>query len=225
MPARPAIEDAPTHKVPRAPVSLEVAFSTSSDLGRALACGIEPAGIAFATAWHLPVGSAVSLTLKATAVATLTVAGEVVACSPTSVGIRFPSLSAPDGAHLEELARASSSAKAGKPAAAHVSGVRSAVLWLSDEMLTDVTAELLGLKGVAVFDGPPEGITPDVIAASTTHLATAARIYPGVPLVAVNLSADALAGSSTAIKPNVYVKKPASATALMHAVVGLFRHA
>jgi hypothetical protein len=113
------------------------------------------------------------------------------------------------------------SASSRKTVEARLSKVSNVVLLLSDDMLADATAELLGQEGIATYDVLPEGMTPDVVAATGGHLAAAAKSFPGVPIVAVNLTGDALVGEMSRLKLAVFVKTPATGASLTRAICGV----
>jgi hypothetical protein len=155
---------------------------------------------------------------------------EVVESSPNDVLLRLVTLTPADAKAIKHLggggrlssmlASKAHPASSSKPVEARLSKVSTAVLMLSDEMLADAAAELLGEEGIATYDVLPQGMRPDVVAATGGHLATAAKALPGVPLVAVNLTEDALVGA-TRLKLTAFVKKPATGASLTRALCGL----
>jgi hypothetical protein len=183
-----------------------------------------PAGLTLATKRPLPVGTQLEVQIRlATWQGPLSAKGEVTAVSAEAMTVRLPELKPEELKRFQQLA-STSPTRSGKPFEPRISEVSVALLLLSDEMLTDVTAEMLGLKGVAAFDAAPEGLTPDVVAADAANLVAAAKAFPGVALVAVNLSGpDALAGGTTWIKPRSFVKKPAAGAGLTQAILSLLR--
>jgi uncharacterized protein (TIGR02266 family) len=206
---RPAASMLRSATVPKAPVRLKIRIPAQASF----ATKVESLALTFTTRQPLPLWTQLELEVAGPEEgAPWHARGEVISVSGKLLTVR--------------LADAPASAIKGlrKLGAASVPGVqvdvRIALLLLSDEMLADAGAELLCAEGIAAFDGIPEGLLPDVIAADAAHLTAASKRFPQARLVAVNLSGpDALIGDASRLKPRVFLKKPVSAIGLVNAIV------
>jgi len=223
-------------RVPRAPVSVEVVFSTPGDAVRAYTKDIGVGGFAISTRKPMPKGSTLQIQVRVPGWDTpLAAQGEVVWTTEEAMGIAFQQLSSTDERKLKQLIaentslisrlRSALSKEQAKAVPARVQGGGSVVaLQLGDEVLADVTAEVLGLNGYLVYDVPPEGRLPEVVVADPARLSNAVAVFPGVPLIAVNASGpEAFVGRLSSIRPALYVKRPASAAKLLEAVRAVLR--
>jgi uncharacterized protein (TIGR02266 family) len=217
-------------RAPRATVALEVQFGGAADAARAYTRDISAGGLALSTEKPLPQGTRVNLQVKVPGMAeSVRALGSVVWSRPGAMGIAFETIEPEAHSRLKQLVVEHTSlltrlsalfGKAGGPAPARLSGGGAAIsIAVSDEILADVAAELLGLHGFVVYDGPPEGRAVDVAVVDAQSLAAVAAASPEVPLVVVNSSGpEVLVGKLAALRPRAWIKRPASAASVLDAV-------
>lgn len=211
---------------PRAPVALDVRFLSREDAGRAQTLNVSSGGMAIETARPLPRGTKLHLSVQVPGwKAPLVVDGDVVWSNERAMGILFHDLQQEDARRLKDLVVENGSlvtrlrsvfTTQQKPVPASVAGGASALLCVSDEFLADVTAELLGVHGFAVFEGGERKY--DVVIADPGSLARAMAVGWGRPLIMVNASGpDALVGRFSSLRPVAWISRPASAARIVEA--------
>ena len=218
-------------RAPRAPVALEVQFGDAADAARAYTRDISTGGLALSTNKPLPKGTRVNIQVKVPGLSeSVRALGEVVWSRPDAMGIAFQTIEPGVHSRLKQLVVDHTSLlsrlgglfgkPSGGPVSARLSGGGATVcLTLSEEVLADVCAELLGLHGFVVYDAPPERGPPDVAVADAHTLGALVAACPDVPLVVVNASGpEALVGKLAALRPRAWVKRPASAASVLDAV-------
>jgi uncharacterized protein (TIGR02266 family) len=230
-----ALQEAGAHhggvpRLPRAPLSMEVQFPDEKEMARAMTRDLSPTGVAIATAKPLPVGSRLRMKVKVPGWSEpLAVGGQVMWAKDGSMGVAFQELAADDERRLKDLVleRTSLISKLSaafgrekeKAAPAVTSSWTSVLLRLSDEVLADVTAELLGVHGFLAFEDPPPEAKPDVVVVDVTTAAAVVRAWRNTPIVMINVSGpEALMGELATLRPRGFVRRPASAARIVEAV-------
>ncbi len=218
-------------RAPRAPVALEVQFGDAADAARAYTRDISTGGLAISTSRPLPQGTRVNIQVKVPGLSeSVRALGEVVWSRPDAMGIAFHTIEPGVHSRLKQLVvdHTSLLARLGGlfgmspsgPAPARLTGGGATVcLRLSEEVLADVCAELLGLHGFVVYDSAPERGPLDVAVADAHTLSAVVAACPDVPLIIVNASGpEALVGKLAALRPRAWVNRPASAASVLDAV-------
>ncbi|MFP2931249.1 PilZ domain-containing protein [Pyxidicoccus sp. 3LG] len=240
MPARPA----------RADAVLELSFATQDDVVRAYSKNIGAGGLAIRTTRPLPVGSTLELRIKLPdSPQPLVTFGQVAWAREDGMGVAFTQLSPEVERRLKAFLAADASllkrvrsvlktdvvallktdvrelGKGPAPQAAEAQEVdtRPVVLVrLTDARLMQLATELFTQQGVRVVtetDKPAPIIVVDTGTALDV-LTAAGRL--GARIVMVNVSGpDSLVGRLTNLNPAAFVKFPASAAAVVHAVTRL----
>ncbi len=216
-------------RVPRAPLSMEVQFPSQGSVAKALTKDVSTGGLALATDRPLPVGSVLNLTVKVPGwPEPLSVKGQVMWVKAGTMGISFQELGPKDQQRLKDLVLENTSVLSKltsalghkeKQASAQVSGWACVVLRLGDEVMADVTAELLGAHGYLVHEDPPPEVHPGLVVGDLRTASALVHRFKGIPLVLVNVSGpEALVGDMATLRPRGYVQRPASPARIVEAV-------
>jgi uncharacterized protein (TIGR02266 family) len=212
---------------PRAPVTLEVRFRNREDAGKAVARDISTGGMSIEAGRSLPKGTVLHLQVQIPGWQDpILVDGEVVWTTATSMGIAFQDLPPQEEQRLKQLVLESGSiltslsavfGKKPRPAPATVLGGASIALNIGDEFLSDVTAELLGLHGYAVYDSFDASV--DLLVTDPLRLADSIASAPNRPVIVINASGpDSLVGGLSGFRPAAWVPRPANAARIVEAV-------
>ncbi|MCP3140615.1 TIGR02266 family protein [Pyxidicoccus xibeiensis] len=240
QPARPA----------RADAVLELTFATQDDVVRAYSKNIGAGGLAIRTSRPLPVGSTLELRITLPdAPQPLQAFGQVAWSREDGMGVAFTQLPAEGERRLKAFLTADASllkrvrsvlktdvvallktdvrelGKAPAPQAAEAQEVDTrpmVLVRLTDTRLMTLVTELFTQQGVRVVtetDKPAPIIVVDTGSALDV-LRAAGRL--GARVVMVNVSGpDSLVGRLTNLNPAAYVKSPATAASVLHAVARL----
>lgn len=228
-----AAESHRPRRSPRAELALDVQFGTLEAAARACTQtrDVGVGGLSLASDLKLAVGTVLSLKLGIPGVPSpLQVHGKVAWTKEGSLGIAFQELTPEVQESLKSLVannegflgrlRTSLGKPASAPARAVIKGRRNVLLGLPEGDLKEGVLELLALAGLAATDAmADDSLAPNILVADTENVGPLVAKHAQVPLVLVGVSGrGALMGKLTALRPQAFVKRPATPSAILEAV-------
>lgn len=217
------VEEGFPRRAPRAPMKLDVGFSTSGDAARAFSTtrDIGTGGISFVTDVPMEKGTVLTLAIAVPGWAVPLRAEATVAwCREGVVGLAFSKLTPELEKQIKALITENSSFldRLARPFAPRREPVRAAVkerltvvlVRLRDEALTEGIIQGAGAQGYCALTRPAD-TPPSIIVGDSSSALEVTEKHPGVPLILVNISGpESLVGRLSRVVPAAFVPRPAT---------------
>jgi hypothetical protein len=225
------VADGLPRRTPRAPLNLDVSFTTSNDAARAFTVtrDIGTGGMSFGTDMDLAKGTVLNLSIKVPGwPEPVQVNAEVMWCRGGAVGLAFQNLDAAlekrvkilvteHSSFIERLGASLGARKA--PAKPSVSERQTIVLVrVREAAVATSTMRAIASSGLVAVDGPTATPPVAIVADSSSALEMTEK-YPGVPLILVHVSGpESLVGRLSRLVPEAFIPRPATDEAVLEAI-------
>jgi PilZ domain len=227
-----AAENHRPRRTPRADLALDVQFGTHEAAAKAWTQtrDVSAGGVSLVSDLKLAVGTSLDLKLNVPGMAAVQVHGKVAWTRDGVLGIAFLDLSPETQESLKSLVasnesflgrlRSSLAKTASTPARAVIKGRRNVALGLADGDLKEGVLELLALSGLAATSSIDDGLPPNLLVADTDNVGPLVAKHAQVPLILVGVSGPgSLMGRLASLRPVAFIKRPATPSAIIEAVL------